>query len=68
MRMGLPDTCIAASEATASHNVSQFLESTETPRDRMTLRSLQAALQIAADLTTLCRQHADERLTGIRRW
>jgi hypothetical protein len=68
MRRRLSDPHIAASDVSAVDNIRQFIGSDELGEGRFALRSWDAALQIAADLTKLCRQHAAERLAGARRW
>lgn len=69
MRSGFPDARIGASGLTAVFNIRQFIEFQEfADSGDIGVHSWRAALQIAADLTTLCKQHAAERVAGMRRW
>jgi hypothetical protein len=68
MRNGFPDAQIVASEVTATLNLKLFAEHREFEPAALNTQSLQAALQIAADLSTVYKQHAVERRLGIRRW
>jgi hypothetical protein len=68
MRKGFSDACIVANGLSAVHNIRQFIEFQEFAESGVDVQSWRAALQIAADLNTVYRQHAAERLTGARRW
>ena len=68
MRSGFPDAQIVATEVTAAHNLRLFVEFREFESVALNEQSLQAALQIAADLSTVYQQHAVERRLGLRRW
>jgi hypothetical protein len=70
MRSGFADGCIAATTDTAARNVTKFLaqELTESQGRNVTIRTFEAAFQIAADLSTVYKQHAVERRLGLRRW
>jgi hypothetical protein len=68
MRNGFADAQIVATEVTAAHNLRLFVEFREFEAASLNMESLRAALQIAADLATVYRQHAAERHSGIRRW
>lgn len=68
MRKGFSDACIVADEVTATHNIRLFVEFQEFAPVCLNIRSLRAALQVAADLSIICGQHAAERSSGIRRW
>ena len=67
MRKGVSDACIVANEVTATRNIRLFVEFREFVHVALNIQSLQAALQIAADLNAIYTQHADERVSGIRR-
>jgi hypothetical protein len=62
------DAHIAASGASAVHNIRQFIESHEFADGTIGKEAWSVAFQIAADLTILCRQHAADRVAGIRHW
>jgi hypothetical protein len=68
MRKGSSDAHIAASGASAIHNIRRFIESQEFADGPIGKEAWSAALQIAADLTILCRQHASDRRSGVRFW
>jgi len=68
MRKGVSDACIVANKVTAAHNIKLFVEFREFAPVQVNIQSLQAALQIAADLNAINRQHAAERRSGMRRW
>jgi hypothetical protein len=69
MRSGFPDARIGANGLSAVHNIRQFIEFQEFAESGgIDVNSWRAALQIAADLTTICHQHAAERHAGMRRW
>jgi hypothetical protein len=68
MRKRLSDPRIVASGVSAVDNIRQFIDSQELGEGRFDVRSWTTALQSAADLKTLCSQHAAERLLRIRRW
>jgi hypothetical protein len=68
MRNGFSDAQIVATEATAAHNIRLFVELREFESVALNEPSLQAALQIAADLSTGYQPHAVERRLGLRRW
>jgi hypothetical protein len=68
MRNGFSDAQIVATEATAAHNIRLFVELREFESVALNEQSLRAALQIAADLSTVYNQHAADRRSGVRRW
>jgi hypothetical protein len=69
MRSGFPDACIGANGLTAVFNIRQFIELQEFAGSaEIGVDAWRAALQIATDLTSVCKQHAAERLAGMRRW
>jgi hypothetical protein len=68
MRKGFSDARIVASEVTAALNLRLFVEHRDFEPIAMNMQSLQAALQIAADLSTVYKQHAADRRSGARRW
>jgi hypothetical protein len=68
MHRGFPDAQIVATEVTAAHNIRLFVEFREFESVALNVEWLQAALQIAADLSTVYQQHAVERRLGLRRW
>jgi hypothetical protein len=68
MRKRLSDPRIVASGVSAVENIRRFIELKEFPDGHFDVRTWNVALQIATDLATLCRRHAAERLTGVRRW
>jgi hypothetical protein len=55
-------------EVTAALNLRLFVEYRELESIALDVQASQAALQIAADLSTVYRQHAADRRSGIRRW
>lgn len=68
MRKGFSDARIVATDVTAAHNLRLFVEFREFEPVALNMQSLEAAIQIAADLSTVHRQHAEDRRSGIRRW
>jgi hypothetical protein len=68
MRKRLSDPRVVASGVSAVDNIRQFIELKEFADVSFDVRTWNVALQVAADLAKLCKQHAAERLTGVRRW